>query len=336
MTVKGRSDFADLLVQVRGAGLMDRRLGYYVWKITITGLLFAGGWAVFFWIGASWLSLFVAAFFAVIMTQFGFLGHDAGHKQIFATKQANRTASFVFGNLFIGLSTGWWDDKHNRHHANPNNVGKDPDVAPGAFAFTKEQAAQRGPFGRFMARIQAWLFFPLLLLEGLNLHVASIRAMFGGTIKSWQQRLLESILLLVNLSLYLFAVFTVLTPAQGFAFVAVNKGLWGLHMGLSFAPNHKGREMVTDADNRDFLRKQVLTSRNLHGNWLTDWLLGGLNYQIEHHLFPSMPRPSLRLVQPIVRAYCQKIDVAYAEVGARESYGIVLGYLNDVGHPVAG
>ena len=63
-------------------------------------------------------------------------------------------------------------------------------------------------------------------------------------------------------------------------------------MGCSFAPNHKGMPVLSAGHTLDFLRKQVLTSRNIRGGWFVDILLGGLNYQIEHHLFPSMPRPA--------------------------------------------
>jgi fatty acid desaturase len=81
----------------------------------------------------------------------------------------------------------------------------------------------------------------------------------------------------------------------------------------------------------DFLRRQVLMSRNVRGGLWVDFALGGLNYQIEHHLFPSMPRPNLRRAQPLVRAYCAEHGVSYTEVGLLESYRIVVDYLNNVG-----
>ncbi len=93
-----------------------------------------------------------------------------------------------------------------------------------------------------------------------------------------------------------------LSPEKAVAFAAVHQAVWGIYMGSTFAPNHKGMPIIAAADNLDFLRRQVLTSRNVRGGWFTDFALGGLNYQIEHHLFPSMPRGSLRHAQPIVRA----------------------------------
>jgi fatty acid desaturase len=100
-------------------------------------------------------------------------------------------------------------------------------------------------------------------------------------------------LLAVHIGGYLTAVFVVLSPLQAVVFLVVQQGLFGVYMGSSFAPNHKGMPVVGQDEKVDFLRRQVLTSRNIRGSLLTDFALGGLNYQIEHHLFPSMPRPSL-------------------------------------------
>jgi fatty acid desaturase len=91
---------------------------------------------------------------------------------------------------------------------------------------------------------------------------------------------------------------------------------------------------LTQAEELDFLRRQVLTSRNVRGSWLVDWLLGGLNYQIEHHLFPTMPRPNLRRAQPLIRAFCQQQGLPYAEASLVGSYAEALRHLHTVGAPL--
>jgi fatty acid desaturase len=116
-------------------------------------------------------------------------------------------------------------------------------------------------------------------------------------------------------------------------FILVQQGLFGLYLGSSFAPNHKGMLVLQAADRTDFLRRQVLTSRNVHGGWLTDFALGGLNYQIEHHLFPSMPRPNLRRSQILIREFCQQRDLPYCQSSLLGSYAQALRYLNTVGRP---
>jgi fatty acid desaturase len=104
-----------------------------------------------------------------------------------------------------------------------------------------------------------------------------------------------------------------------------------MYLGCAFAPNHKGMPVLSADDDTDFLRRQVITARNVRGGWLVDFLLGGLNYQIEHHLFPSMPRRSLRRAQLIIRAYCLQHGLPYVETGLFDSYRQALRYLHAVG-----
>ncbi len=325
------SDYAALLREVKSAGLLERRRGYYIAKMIVMGALLAGGWAVFVGLGDSWWQLLVAAFLAVVFAQLGFIGHDAGHRQIFRSGRANYLVGVLHANLAIGLSYGWWVDKHNRHHAHPNHEDRDPDVKIGALAFTTGQARAKTGLVRFIARHQGILFLPLLLLEAMQLHVASVRALAR---RSLRHRGLEITLLTLHTVGYLALLLIALSPLKALVFVVVHQGLLGLYLGLSFAPNHKGMPMLSADEEADYLRRQVLTSRNIRGGWLTDSVLGGLNYQIEHHLFPSMPRPNLRRVQPLVRSFCQRNDVSYRETSLLGSYAQALRHLHEVGRPL--
>jgi fatty acid desaturase len=323
------SEYAELSRQIKEAGLLERRPDYYAWKIAVTVGMLAAGWTAFVVAGNSWWQLAVAAFLAVVFTQIGFLGHDAGHRQVFASRRASYVAGLLLGNLCIGLSCGWWVDKHNRHHAHPNTEDADPDIAIGAFAFTAAQARASQGVARLLFRYQAFLFFPLLLLEGINLHLASVQALTRRA----SRRLWEWALLTVHAAGYAAVVFLVLSPVKAVVFMIVQQGLFGLYLGCSFAPNHKGMPILDAADQCDFLRRQAITSRNVRGGWLTDFALGGLNYQIEHHLFPSMPRPSLRHSQPLIEAFCQQRGVPYCQSSLVGSYSQALRHLHAVGRP---
>ncbi|RGC70528.1 Fatty acid desaturase [Micromonospora sp. MW-13] len=335
------SDYAELSRRISRAGLLDRRPGGYAARIALTVAVFVAGWVAVPLVGDSWWQLVVAVGLAVATTQVAFLGHDAGHRQMFRRRGPSEVAGLLAGNLAVGLSYGWWVDKHNRHHANPNHTDEDPDVGAGALVWTHEQAVATRGFGRRLARRQAWLFFPMLLLEGLALHVASVRALVargpdGRYATPMRHRAVEGLLLAAHAVGYLGLLFAVLSPGKALAFVAVHQGLWGLYMGCAFAPNHKGMPMPTADDDLDFLRKQVLTSRNVRGSRFVDVALGGLNYQIEHHLFPNMPRGNLRRARPLVRAYCAELDLPYAETGLVESYRQALAHLHEVGRPLRG
>src|SRR5215211_2673493 len=325
------SEYTQLSRQIKQAGLLDRRRGWYAAKIGSNLVLLAGGWVAFAILGESWWQLVTAAYLAVMFTQLAFVGHDAGHRQLFRSRRANDLVGLAHANLLVGVSFDWWVGKHNRHHSNPNHEDLDPDISITALAFTADQASSKHGLVRLIARYQAWLFFPLLLLEAAHLHLASIKAIFRG---SGRANLVEGLLLAAHVAAFVAALVLVLSPLQAVAFVIVQQGLFGLYLGCSFAPNHKGMPTLTEADQLDFLRRQVLTSRNVAGSRLVDWLLGGLNYQIEHHLFPHMPRPNLRRAQPLVRAFCQQHGLPYAEAGLFGSYAEAIRHLHAVGAPL--
>src|SRR5215204_6974900 len=145
--------------QLKQAGLLERRRGWYGARMGGNLALLAAGGAVFFVLGASWWQLLVAAYLAVVATQLTFVGHDAGHRQIFRSRRANDLVGLVHANLLVGVSFDWWVAKHNRHHSNPNHEDLDPDISITALAFTPDQASSKHGLIRMIARYQGWLFF---------------------------------------------------------------------------------------------------------------------------------------------------------------------------------
>jgi fatty acid desaturase len=270
---ESRSDYAELSSRIRSAGPLERRTSYYFAKFAVTWAAFGAAWVAFVLIGATWWQLITAAILGVLSTQVAFLGHDLGHKQVARTRWGSYLLGLLHGNLAVGLSIGWWLDKHNRHHAHPNHAELYPDVAPAGplIHFPRQGADRRGLLG-WATRHQALLFFPITLLEGLNLHVASVRALRTGIARA---RRLEAALLAVHLTAFVATPFLVLNPWQALAFIGVHQGVFGLYMGCSFASNHKGMPTLTPAEEQDYLRRQVLTARNVRGGRFVDLLLGG-------------------------------------------------------------
>jgi fatty acid desaturase len=329
---KGRwSEYAQLSRQITQAGLLDRRRGWYAAKIGLNLLLLAGGWAAVAILGESWWQLVTAAYPAVVFTQIAFVGHDAGHRQIFRARRANSLVGLVHANLLVGISFGWWVGKHDRHHSNPNHEDLDPDISIAPLAFTAGQVYDKRGLIRVVARYQAFMFFPVLLLEAAHLHTASVKAVLRG---AGRANAVEALLFLVHVAGYVTALLLVLSPLQAAAFALVQQGLFGLYLGCTFAPNHKGMPVVADGEELDFLRRQVLTSRNVRGSRVVEFVLGGLNHPIEHHLFPNMPRPNLRRAQPLVRAFCSQHNIPYTEATMFGSYAEALRHLHTVGAPL--
>ena len=327
----GNQEYARLAATVREAGLLERRFGYYTVRIGFNLALFGAGLVAFFWLGNTWWQMVVAAFLAFVFAQLAFMGHDAGHRQVCRSRRMNDVVGLLHANLLTGFSYGWWLTKHNLHHAQTNLEGKDPDIGDGPVAFTVGQARAKRGAARLLTRSQAVLFLPLLLLEAINLHVASVNALRqrrGGAAAT------ETALLLVHATVYLGAVFGVLSPVRALVFVVVNQGLFGFYLGLTFATNHVGMPVLSQAEELSFLRRQVMTSRDIRGSAVIGFLCGGLNLQIEHHLFPTMPRVNLGRAQTIVRDFCAQHAIGYHENSIISAWREVFRHLHEVGGTV--
>ena len=324
-----QSGFARLSRQIKAEGLLDRHVGFYVRKALLWAVVLGAAVAASVAIGDSWWQLLIAGVLGVVFTQFAFMAHEASHRQVFRSGPANDWAGLFLANFVVGISYSWWMNKHTRHHGNPNVIGRDPDIEKDTISFLESDAAESRGLIRLITRKQGYLFFPLLMLEGINLHVHGIRHVLGrGTVK---RRGLEVTLIAVRLIAVVAIVFWAFPPLLAVVFLFVQLAVFGVYMGASFAPNHKGMPLIPRGERVDFLERQVLTSRNIRGGQFMDSFMGGLNYQIEHHLFPSMARPALARTQQIVREYCLENGVRYTETGLIESYAIVIAYLNRVG-----
>ena len=325
-------DYLELQRGVTQAGLLDRQYLYYAWKIPSVMAMGALSIAVLIiFSGTLWIQMLNAAFLALTFTNLGFLGHDSGHRQMF--KKARHNDWVLLGVGFMtGMTPSWWQDKHNTHHRAPNQEGVDGDIEVSLFAFTEEQGINvRGMF-RFAVRNQAFLFYPLLTLTAISL-------LFGGIAyqirkKRMRYPITEPVLVAAGLAAYLTLIFFFLGPWHGAAFIAVHRALGGVYMGSVFAPNHKGMPILEKDNELDFLHQQVLTARNVQGSPLADFWYGGLNYQIDHHLFPNMPRNNLKKAQPIVRAFCEEKGISYCQTGVWQSHKDILGFLHKVSAPL--
>ena len=277
----------------------------------------------------SWLQLLIAAALGVIFTQFAFLGHEASHRQVLASGPANDRVGRVLAIVFVGISYSWWMNKHSRHHANPNKIGKDPDIEIDTISFVEESAASRRGVMAWFTRRQGSCSSRCCCSRASTCTSSRCRACWATA--QVEGRRLELTLLAARFALYLTVVFWVLPLGMAFAFLGVQLAVFGVYMGASFAPNHVGMPIVPREAKLDFLSKQVRTSRNVSGGWWATALMGGLNYQIEHHLFPSMPRPHLAKARRLVREHCRALDVPYTETTLISAWGIVVRHLNQVG-----
>ena len=194
-----------------------------------------------------WL-LLLAAGFGVLFTQIAFLAHDGAHRQIFTSGKRNEWFSRVVGNLFVGLSYGWWMNKHSRHHANPNKMGKDLDIDPGAIVFTPDDAREitgRRPGGW---RASTGSSSRSSTVAGLDLHIRAARRCSARRRSS--TRVLEGGIARDPAHRVPGARRARRRTVVGLAFMAMQIAVFGVYMGGSFAPNHKGMPIVPRHEHR--------------------------------------------------------------------------------------
>ncbi len=329
--VKNEREYAMLKRRIQDAGLLEKRPAYYVLSITTNVVAWTLCLVLVFTVGTIWGQALAAVGLGLLSVQLGFQLHDSGHRQMFNSPGKNAFVGLVTADLLLGVSYGWWVQKHNRHHGNPNDVDLDPDIKVGAIAYNDEQAQARRGAGRLAAMYQAYLFFPLTTFLAWSMHVAGFSYLFK---EPSRYRRLEFGLLVVHAILYLGAMVFFLGPWSALMVVLIQKGVGGAYMAAVFAPNHKGMPQTDSESRLDFVRTQVLTARNVRGHPLTDLWYGSLNYQIEHHLFPGMPRLNMRRAQPIIEQFCQERGIAYHETSFLESYREMLSFLNEIGAPL--
>ena len=329
--VKGEPEYAILKRRIMEAGLLRKRPLYYGLSISTNLALLVLCIVSLFAFHPLWAQALSALGLAIVSGQLGFQLHDSGHRQMFDAGWKNALVGLFTADALLGMSYGWWVQKHNRHHGNPNNVDLDPDISVGAIAYTPEQAEDRRGAGKLLTMYQAYFFFPLTTFLAWSMHYNGASYLVK---ERSRYRYLEFGMLALHMVIYLSALFYFLGPWSAILVVIIHKGIGGAYLASVFAPNHKGMPQTDSSTRLDFVRTQVLTARNIRSHPITDLWYGSLNYQIEHHLFPGMPRLNMRRAQLIVKRFCEEHEIPYHETTFLQSYRELLGFLNEIGAPL--
>jgi len=325
------SEYAVLKQLIKQKGLLEKRPKYYIYKILSSLILLCAGIVFLLLVNTFWLRLLDAVYLAFACGQVAFVCHDSGHRQIFNETRKNDLLFLLQGNMLLGMSYAWWLDTHNAHHSHPNELDMDPDISIPALCYSQEEARSRQGLWRFLVKYQAFFFFPLTLLVSIEFQRSSILYLMKHRVKYYWA---EVGLLLLHYILYFWLVFSLFHLWQGIIFILIHQAFLGLYLGATFAPNHKGMPILEKNTSLDFLRRQVLTARNVTSHPIIDFCYAGLNYQVEHHLFPSMPRKNLKEAQRIIKAYCEQHKVIYYETTVFQSYREILFFLHSIGAPL--
>lgn len=298
-----------LVGQMKQQGLYDRTYFHY----GIHGALSITGMLVSLYIVTLTDNLLIqsfnALFFAFCSVQGGMIAHDLSHGSVLSSKSAGRTwAMFVWG-IVGGLSESRWYNKHNEHHKHPNHLGHDPDLEI-PFVFSDEQANERSAFfKKWVFPYQHWLFWiALAFVYPWNIMYSMKHLLAGISFRS----LFEIFLMIVHFVILFAIPLWYLPLGTAILFLIIVFYGIGMYLGLAFAPNHKGEAMLNKHD-AFYWTHQITLTRNLYPSISTFYLLGGLNFQIEHHLFPTMSRYKFWQAHILVKQFCAEHNIRYYE-----------------------
>ena len=323
---QGSQIYASLRTLVIKAGILDRDYGFYFYQtlLTITGFFYC----IYQYYSSDNILLLtiwggLIAFFTV---QIGGLIHDAGHRAIFKSTILNDITGFMFSTLVMFGYTNWLAT-HNAHHAAPNTEDEDPDLGI-PWAFTEDKIKEARGLKRLILKHQLWLYYPLGTFA-----IALTR--FGNMKYYYQKRhkiqvVVEMLTFFLGFILWYILPILIFPPVKAVLFLILTNNLTSIYLINVFAPNHKGMPQLGKNVQFSFLEKQIITARNIYGHWMTDYLYLGLNYQIEHHLFPSCPRNKLHLIRPYVLDICKKYSLPYMETSIIGSNRMILSELKKI------
>lgn len=303
------SEYQSLLIAVTKAGCFKSTLKQHAFTFfaAVVGLCLS--FYILTLTDVLWIQLinaFIAAFFTV---QLGLLGHALSHSQVFESERVNRVLAVLVWGLGCGLSEGRWFFKHSVHHRSPNHIGQDPDLEI-PFVFSDEQAGLRSdfqkkylfPYQHILFWIGLWFVYPYNILN-------SMRYLFSDM--TWRSAV-EMILIFIHYIVAIKVTFLFLPTTTAVIFNLAALLFMGIYVGSAFAPNHKGEDMLSPNKKHNWVHQITLT-RNIAPSPIISYVLSGIECQIEHHLFPTMPRFAYPRAREIVKDYCEKNNIPYHE-----------------------
>ena len=262
------------------------------------------------------MRLLLSVVLAFLTGQIFFLGHDVAHNQAFTSSRWNRLFSIAIWNGLVGFSSSWWQARHNAHHRDPNRLDVDPDLKLLLVYCDARQAGGAPAWRRRVARFQAWF----LLLRTLEVPAGSIVAIRSMLNCRGAERVWEFAFFVLHWALYITFLIALGGIGQALIMLALHRILAGLYITSVNALNHKTMPFVGGRSPLDFLAQQLHTTQNIRSSRFVDIWCGGLNRQIEHHLFLGMPRPNLPRARDSVRAFCRTHDLPYQETSLARAY----------------
>ncbi|CAI9153605.1 unnamed protein product [Rangifer tarandus platyrhynchus] len=323
-------DFQELRKTLETMNLFNANLGFFFLHLAQVLILEALAWVIVWHFGSGWLiTMFISFLLTVAQVQGSFLQHDMGHRSIFKKAKWNRLMqTFVTGHL-KGLSAKWWNNWHFLHHVKTNIYSKDPDISGcPLFLVGDFQPIQYGKNKiKYIDYEKQHLYFhvvwaPFFLPVYLNME---------SFLLMYRRRDWEDIAWVISFYIRYYITFGPFYGIYGtmllIYFVKFLESPWITYVTqMSHIPMKMGNK-----ENQDWFSTQVLATCNVEQSFFNDWFTGHLNFQIEHHLFPTMPCHNYHKVAPLVKSLCAKHGLPYVNKPMLKAFGDIARALKKFG-----
>ncbi|OXB59708.1 hypothetical protein ASZ78_012629 [Callipepla squamata] len=311
-------DFRELRCTVEKMGLLNPDSTFFILIFLHLLVLDAASWLTVWYFGISLLPFLVGmAFFTIAQIQMGWFQHDLGHCSVFRKPKWNHLLQIIVINVLKGLPASWWNHLHNQHHAKPNCFRKDPDLNmhPLLFSLGKTLSVELGKKKKkFMPYNYQHKYFSCIVI-------------FFILFSFFKQELL--LVVFFNIRVCLMYI-----PLMGFnnfmVYYWVSRYLESTWFIWVSQMNHIPMHIDYDT-NEDWVSTQLHATCNVNQSFFNDWFTGHLNFQIEHHLFPTMPRHNYCKAAPLVKALCDKHGIEYKSKTLLRAFVDILNSLKESG-----
>jgi len=313
-------DFDKLREDLKKEGFFDVSPLHIAYRIAeIAAMIVFGYWLIR--MGWYWTGVFIMG---VASGRCGWVQHEANHNSFTTATWLDRIIGSFYFSVGEAGSAAWWRSSHNRHHASPQHVTYDPDLNTlPAMAFDSITARMGNPS---WLKFQAWTFQPsvwfVVLYWKLYLHPLAI----------WRKKAVWDGLFLVLHYIMWYYAFSFMPVWQMIGTHLVWGSVAGSYLFTHFALSHTHRDILLPDQKEDWVRSSILRTTNIPDHPIVNWLMGFLNFQIEHHLFPNMPQFRMPEVSKRVKELCKKHGLHYDEMGYFQCFYRTFKNLDCVGH----
>lgn len=314
-------DYRNLVAQFSKAGLFEKKGHGVIYSLCFVSLLLCACFYGVLGCDNFWIHMLSAAVLGFSWMQVAYLGHDSGHYQIMTSKGYNKLAQILTGNCLTGISIAWWKWTHNAHHVSCNSLDYDPDlqhlpmlaVSSRLFRSITSQFYKRkltfDPLARFFVSYQHITFYPVMCVARVNLYAQTFLLLFSK--RRVPDRALNIAGILVFWTWFPLLVSCLPNWSERILFVLTSFSVTSVQH-VQFCLNHFGANVYEGApQGNDWFQKQTSGTIDIACAPKWDWFFGGLQFQLEHHLFPRLPRCNLRKISPIVQELCKKHNLPY-------------------------